>query len=295
LRAMFRIFWDALQRFAEDDGWAIASHIALSVLMSMFPFLIFVTALAGFFGSNDRADAAAQLLLQTWPDQVAGPLGGEIHDVLTQSHSGLLTLGAVLSLYFSSSGVEALRTGLNRAYDEKDSRSWWWLRLESIAYVVVAALAFIALAFLLVLGPLIWSGVLAYFPAFATLDQLVTLGRFAIATAILLLALTIIHMFLPARRRSLADVAPGILLTLGLWVGAGMAFGSYLAQFARNYVNTYAGLASVMIALVFLYMLAAIFIFGGELNAAILRWRRNRRRTKDAPSANPVLPEKTSA
>ena len=42
--------------FLAEDGWAIASHIALAMLMSLFPFLIFVTALAGFFGSQDLAD-----------------------------------------------------------------------------------------------------------------------------------------------------------------------------------------------------------------------------------------------
>jgi membrane protein len=68
------------------------------------------------------------------------------------------------------------------------------------------------------------------------------------------------------------------LLTFALWIAASIAFGSYLAEFARNYVTTYAGLASVMIALVFLYMIASIFIFifGGELNAAILRAKRER-------------------
>jgi membrane protein len=61
-----------------------------------------------------------------------------------------------------------------------------------------------------------------------------------------------------------------------MWIAAGIAFGSFLAEFARSYVTTYAGLASVMIALVFLYMIASIFIFGGELNAAILRAKRKR-------------------
>jgi membrane protein len=52
-----------------------------------------------------------------------------------------------------------------------------------------------------------------------------------------------------------------------------MVFGSYLAEFPNVYVSYYAGLASVMIALVFLYLTASIFVFGGELNAAILRAR----------------------
>jgi hypothetical protein len=61
----------------------------------------------------------------------------------------------------------------------------------------------------------------------------------------------------------LRDITPGILLTSAMWIAAGIAFGSFLGEFARNYVTTYAGLASVMIALVFLYMIASIFIFGG--------------------------------
>jgi membrane protein len=93
---------------------------------------------------------------------------------------------------------------------------------------------------------------------------------------VLLLALVLAHKFLPAGQRSLRDIAPGILLTSAMWIAAGIAFGSFLAEFARNYVTTYAGLASVMIALVFLYMIASIFIFGGELNAAILRAKRKR-------------------
>ena len=50
-------------------------------------------------------------------------------------------------------------------------------------------------------------------------------------------------------------------------------FGQYLARFANNYVTMYAGLASVIIALVFLYFIAAIFVYGGELNAAIIKSR----------------------
>ena len=52
MRFVFRIVYDAVMRFLQDDGWAIASHIALSILTSLFPFLIFVTALSGFFGTK---------------------------------------------------------------------------------------------------------------------------------------------------------------------------------------------------------------------------------------------------
>jgi membrane protein len=264
-------FYDAYIRFLFDDGWAIASHIALSILMSLFPFLIFVTSLAAFAGAGDLADAAVRILFETWPEQVAAPLAGEVHNVLTQTRGGLLTLGVVLAIYFSSSAVEALRVGLNRSYDVDEKRSWYVMRLESIAFVLVGAVALLTLAFLVVFGPLLWAAVVRYVPALQPLEQLVTILRVTIATCILLVALIVIHVFLPGGRLPLRNMMPGILLTLLLWITASIAFGDYLAEFARNYVTTYAGLASAMIALVFLYMLAAIFIFGAELNAAIAR------------------------
>ncbi len=274
MRFVLRVLYAAIMRFSQDDGWAIASHIALSILTSLFPFLIFVTALAGFFGSKSLADEVAQILLQTWPQQVAAPIANEIQNVLTQTRSGLLTIGVILAIYFSSSGIEAVRIGLNRAYNVRDSRSWWLLRLKSIAYVFVGAIALLTLAFLVVLAPLIWTAVLRFAPGLEPLHRLITFGRFTVASLVLLLTLVLVHKFLPAGRRSLREIAPGILLTFAMWIAAGIAFGSYLAEFARNYVTTYAGLASVMIALVFLYMIAAIFIFGGELNAAILGARQ---------------------
>lgn len=275
LRA-FDIAWDAFWRFVEDDGWAISSHIALSALMSLFPFLIFVTALAAFFDFKSLADETVQLMLEAWPAQVAEPIGREIRNVLTQVRTDVLTIGVVLAIYFSSNGIESLRIGLNRAYGVREGRSWYWLRLESIGYVVVGAAGLLALSFLVVLGPVLWLAAVKWVPALQPFGWVITFLRYAATSAILIVALVVAHMWLPSGRRTLAEVAPGIMVTLGLWLAAGAAFGRYLAEFASNYVTTYAGLASVMVALVFLYTTASIFVYGGELNAAIRRARENR-------------------
>lgn len=282
IRFFAQIFYDAVLQFSADDGWAIASHIALTILTSLFPFLIFVTALAGFIGTNHLAEEAVVILFDTWPKQVAEPLANEVRNVLTETRGGLLTLGVVLALYFSSSGVEALRIGLNRAYDAKDARPWIFLRMESIAFVLVGAIGLLALAFVVILAPWFSTLVLSLFPELAPLQALFTPARFAIATAILFLALVLAHKFLPAGHRGLSDTLPGIFFTLLCWMAEGIAFGYYLSEFARNYVTTYAGLASVMIAILFLYTTASIFIFGGELNAAILRRRSHRKKTDAA-------------
>src|SRR4030081_796440 len=130
---------DAFYTFLADDGWAIASHIALSTLMALFPFLIVITSLAGFFGSKDLADQAAGLVLEIWPGQGANALSGEIHDVLTTTRGDALTIGVVLAVYFASNGVESLRVALNRAYSVIEPRRWDWLRLEQIGFTLLAA------------------------------------------------------------------------------------------------------------------------------------------------------------
>jgi membrane protein len=277
MRRTFGIFLDAYWRFSADDGWAIASHVALSTLTSLFPFLIFVTALAGFFGSERLSDEAAKLIFDAWPAIVANPISGEVHNVLTAPRGGLLTIGAILALYFSSGAIEALRVALNRAYETVETRPWWLLRLESIAYVLIGAASLLALAFLVVLWPLIWAAALSFAPALAPLENLVTLARLAIASVLMAISLLIAHRWLPSERRKFVEIAPGVALTIVCCIAFGEIFGAYLGEFARNYVSTYAGLASVMIALVFLYSMAAIFVFGGDLNAAIMRARKRAR------------------
>ena len=274
IRYIYVVAMDAFYTFLADDGWAIASHIALSTLMALFPFLIVLTSLAGFFGSKELADQAASLMLQIWPKQVADSISGEVHDVLTTTRTGLLTIGAALSVYFASNGVEALRVALNRAYAVVEMRSWYWLRLESIAYTIIAAFTALAMAFLIVLGPLIIEAARRHIPLFVESNEsILTWLRYGITISALVLALFILHAWLPAGRRSFLQIMPGIIFTVVASLISGVVFGQYLARFANNYVTMYAGLASVIIALVFLYFIAAIFVYGGGLNAAIIKSR----------------------
>ncbi len=170
LRLCVRVIGDAYDHFNAADGWAIASHIALSILLAMFPFLILVTSLAAaLFGSADLANEVARLLLDTWPEEVAAPIAQEIRVVLTSTRGDLLTISVALAIFFASGGIESLRIGLNRAYGEVEQRYWFVLRLESIGYVIVGAIALLAMAFLIVLGPLLFATASRFAPG---LDQL---------------------------------------------------------------------------------------------------------------------------
>ena len=290
LRLCFGVAKDSIERFNADDGWAIASHLALSAIMAMFPFLIVLAGVAGFVTSLDVADAVATLMLKTWPREVAGPIAAEVREVLTTARGGVLSTGIAFAVFFSSSGIESLRIGLNRAYQVRERRGWLTLRLESIAYVVVGAIVLVAFGLLIVLAPLIFEHALASFPRLAAIETELTLARYAVATLTLVTALVLVHKWLPAGQRRFAQIAPGVLATLVLWLVCGAALGRYLADFAHTYVSYYAGLASGMIALSFLYLTAAAFVYGGELNAAVERARAAVRRSGNVDTEDHLVP-----
>src|SRR6202011_310533 len=116
------------------------------------------------------------------PQQVADSLTVDIHDVLTTTRGDALTIGVVLAVYFASNGVESLRVALNRAYSVIEPRRWYWLRLESIGYTLIAAFASLAMAFLIVLGPLMLEAARRYIPLLVeTNENFLNIARYTIA------------------------------------------------------------------------------------------------------------------
>ncbi|MEO3389317.1 YihY/virulence factor BrkB family protein [Mesorhizobium sp. CAU 1741] len=266
-----RVLGDALGHFNYDDGWALASHLALSALLALFPFLIFATSLASFLGAQAFSDTAVHLIFDTWPDDIAAPIAREVSNVLTIQRGDFLTIGILAAAFFASNGIEALRVGLNRAYRVVDRRSIFFLRAQSLAFVILATIGFLIVSTLLVVAPIAASIAERHLPWIEPYIGTTSLWRIVIAGLVIVVALIAVHLWLPAGKRTFWEIVPGLLFTLIFWVLGTSVFAAYLSRFS-SYASTYAGLASIMIALVFLYIVSVIFILGGELNASIKRY-----------------------
>ena len=275
--AIKRVLYDALGHFNTDDGWAMASHLAITALMALFPFLIFATTLGSFLGAQAFADTAVHLVFDTWPSQIAKPIAREVLNVLTVQRTDLLTYGVVLAAFFASNGIEALRTSLNRAYRVVETRGIIYRRAQSLLFVLIATAGFLAVSVLLVLAPLLARLAESQVEWIKPYMGTFTLWRYVIASAVIVGGLFAVHFWLPAGKRRLVSIVPGILFTLVGWLIGSTMFATYIDHFS-SYVTTYAGLASIMIAVVFLYIVSAIFILGGEFNAAISRYLEARAR-----------------
>jgi len=159
---------------------------------------------------------------------------------------------------------------------------------------LIAAVTALAMALFIVLGPLMLEAARRYVPLIVeTNEHFVNVTRYSVTIVALVIALFILHAWLPAGRRSFLQILPGIIFTVIGSLVSGIVFGQYLARFANNYVSMYAGLASVVIALVFLYFIAAVFVYGGELNAAIIKSRLPRGVSLQA--AQSLAPAETQA
>ncbi|MFO1032564.1 MAG: YihY/virulence factor BrkB family protein [Hyphomicrobiales bacterium] len=168
----YRLAVESFRRLFADEAVPLAGNIAFRTVFSVFPFLIFLTAMAGFFGTEDQARAAIDFLLGIAPEALVRPLAGEIMSILTVPRTDLLSLAALLTIWSAMAGIDSVRVGLNRAYDIKDTRQAWAVYLLDIFFVIGAAIVLLAFSFLMVLMPLGLN--------FAVEHGITTAGRFTV-------------------------------------------------------------------------------------------------------------------
>ena len=262
----------AIYSLYADSGFAMAGAVAYSFVLSLFPFCIFVGAVAGYFGGEAFAKQGVAQLFEIAPAPVAEALAPEVMAVMGSSRFGLLTVGALIALFFATSAIESLRAALNNAYRQKESRSYFRCLLESSLFVILSAIGVLVLTWGVVVGPelaarfkpvsLLWL---------ADSSWIAVIVRFAIVIAAIGSQLLAYHLWLAAGDRRLADVWPGVLLSMVLWVLAARLFGSWLTF--SDYSRFYAGLTQIMSALVFFQVSAIIVILGAELNRGLIELR----------------------
>ena len=154
----------------------------------------------------------------------------------------------------------------------------WWLRLQSIAFVIAGGLIIFFLSLAVILGPLIWRVLGPAIDDLLGTELVFVTVRYLVATLLLWGALMLLHRWLPNTRQAYRRVLPGVCATTVLWLAGASLFSWYIGNLA-DYSAFYGSLGGVAITLMFFYVSAIIFIFGAELNAV---WRERTGR-RDAP------------
>jgi len=271
-----RVIWRTIRSLLAHDGFELAGHLAFTGLLALFPFLVFLAALGGLIGGSDIIRTLLDFLFRFAPVDVAQTLSTPIVDVLSHRPKGFLTLGLLFAIWAASSGVDALRITLNRAYGFVEYRSIVRLKLQSILAVLIGGGFVFVVAVFVVVGPLLWEVLRWIFPMSMDDERLWIFSRYALGILMITGLTAVLHRFLPVHAPKWREIFPGAIVTsLLLLVLAGL-FADYLTGIA-SYGSTFGTLAGVVVTLLFFHLTALIFIFGAELNTSIHRAALRRR------------------
>ena len=290
----YRTLLEAIYRLYEHSGFAMAGAMAFSFVISLFPFCIFLGALAGVFGGRELANQAVAQLFQILPQKVAAGIAPQVESIMGSSRIDLLTASAGLALFFATTAIETLRTALNGAYRVVETRSYFLCLLRSMLFVFLSAVAVLVLAWAVIVGPVIAARVEPDLTQ-SLLDS-TWLGaalRYGLAAVVIAALLITFHLRLAAGKRRVKDVWPGVLLSMVLWLVVAGVY-SYYLNFS-DYSRFYAGLSQLMVALIFFQLTAVIVILGAELNRGIYEFKRLRVARVEADAPSPNVPKSASA
>ena len=211
---------------------------------------------------RDQIDQLTRLL----SPETASLVGTQLVQV-TNGAGGALGLATVVgiltALWSASSGMKALITGVNLAYDEDETRKFFKLRGLALAFTL-GAMVLVGVALATIVG---------YPPIADTLPTalrwLVAILRFVILGGLLVVGLAVLYRYAPDRdqpRWSWVSWGSGIAALL--WVLASIGFSIYVNSFG-NYNKTYGALAGIIILMFWLYLTAVIVLVGAELNTEL--------------------------
>jgi membrane protein len=239
-----------------------AGSVAFSVLLAIFPFLLFSVALAGLVIEPHVIDSLVEYARRIFLPEAADLVVGHMHDVMSQPRLGLLTLGAAGAVFVASGAITALMTAFNVAYQVPESRPLWKTRGIAILMTFGAAALFI-LGAVAAFGT---STVASYLGG--PLGEVILWLRWPVVALVMILIVALLYYLLPDVEQRFSCITPGSLFAVVVWLVASVGF-SYYVKYFGTYQAVYGALGSVVVVLLWLWMSSIAILLGAEINAVL--------------------------
>jgi membrane protein len=273
MRAVAR-FWRAARGTIRDVQrnhiFVISAGVSYYFFFSVFPFLIFLSAALAYIPIPNLFNDLIELLSHFVPPEGMRVVNFVLKNVLAKTHSGLLSVGLLVTVWSSSSGFNALIEALNVAYDVPETRPIWKTRALAIALTfMVGTLATVALAST-ILGPN-FALVLAEHQHLSwTFAMIWPLLRWTMMAVAVVLAVQLVFYLGPNVKQRFWAVAPGALIGVVAWLGVSYGFSFYIGKFA-HYNKTYGALGGVMVLMLWFYISTLSVLIGANVNSELLK------------------------
>jgi len=250
-----------------------ASAIAFSFFLAIFPFLIFLFTIIPFIPIEDFQTTLLKVIADMMPRSAFESVRETIIDVVTRPRSGLLLFNLVLSLYFSSNGVNSLIQGFNNTYHQMDTRTTFRQYLVSLWLVLILSLLLImAIGLMTFGGPLIRMALSGLEEYSLFYNLVLRFFQWFLIMGLLLLAISFLYYLAPARHSRFRFISAGSLLATLLIILATLGFNYYVDHFSQ-YNVLYGSIGTLLVVMMWIYLNALSLLTGFELNASIMTAR----------------------
>lgn len=264
------------KRIAEQDVMGLSAEMSYHFVLSIFPFIIFLVATAGFLASPQLVTSMIDRAASFLPGDAGAAFSGPMRDILTTRRPGLLSVGAIGALWTASGGIQTIMKGLNAAHLVKENRSFFVKTLVKLGLTL-----FLAAAILLGTAVIIGAGAVATGLAIAGLPGWVRLaagiGGPVAAFCLWVLTVAVIYWKAPAlKKHPFKLITPGALVFALGWIGGTLLFGWYVSNFA-SYNRVYGSIAGIIILMIWAFWSGFLLLAGGMINALVEERRKARR------------------
>jgi membrane protein len=252
----------------KDDVPDLAAVLAYRFLFAVFPFMIFLAAMAafvaGWIGVSDPTSEIVNGLGNNLPPDVAKQLTPQLDQVVGQTRPALLSIGAVLALWAAQGGVGSLMKAMNRAYDIDDRRNYFAKTGTALALTVVGSIGLLVAVVALVGGSVMTEEAVSSVGIAPGVWSLISLLRFPVVLLLVAVAVAVLFTFGPDVRVSFRWTLTGGIVFAVVWVVVTALFGLYVANFA-SYANTYGALGGVIVLMLWFYLTGLILLVAAEV------------------------------
>lgn len=254
------------RKFRDDDVPALAAQLTYYIVLAFFPFLIFLIAILSYtpFNGVDTLRQLNRLL----PQSTYNLLEEIIFNKADVKSTSVLSLSMVGTVWSASSGVSAIIRGINKAYGQKEYRSFWRVKWLSVIFTIALALVFIFSLFMLVLGETLWKYFFNFLGSAAVYKSTWNIIRHFIPLLTMFLVFSAAYIYFPCRRMKFGEVIPGAIFSTISLIIISLAFSFYVNNFGA-YSNVYGSIGGIIALLIWLYWSCIIILLGGEINALL--------------------------
>lgn len=266
LRSVLRLIRAFIQKINNDGISALSAHAAFFVIISFFPFVMFLLTLLSYLPFF--TETLTTVKLDLLPGAVSTLILQAFTELSDRANGTILSVTVIIALWSASRGVLSVMRGLNSIHSIRETRNYVFTRIMAALYTVVFALLLLVMMLIFVFGNQLTLWLTECFPLLGEFALLIISLRTAVGIAVLIFFFLIIFIFLPNRKTGILRELPGAVLTAAGWVGFSFLFSFYVDNLS-NYTAIYGSLTAIVLCMLWLYACMYILFIGAEINAIL--------------------------